>query len=172
MSCSILTSSPLRASPPTPADVDTTGAPSSFTLTLTLSQPCDMSTLLPLQLCYALLFLPIQHLDRHCGRLQHAKSSPSHFPSGSLSLSFFFFFIHLSYAVPDSIFSPLLCRSVSLPSSLLADADCLCNALKTSWVAIQKKIALCCVAVGPKLTGLGRQAEASALWGENNDRGC
>lgn len=95
-------------------------------------------------------------------------SSPSLSPSGSLS---FFLFIRLSHAIPDSSLPLLLCRSVSLFSSLPADADCLCNALECpGWLFSANYFVLCCFRAQTNWTG-----EAGCglnCLGENNDGGC
>lgn len=116
--------------------VDTAGALSS---TLTLSQPYVMFTLLPLQCVMLSFYCPSSTLTGSvavCNVITSLRLI--------LHLPLVFFFIRLSHTIPGSVSSLLLCRSVSLSSSLLADADCLYNALKMSWVAIQSKL-LCVV---------------------------
>lgn len=131
MSCSTLTSGPLRAA----------------------------STLHPTQLLWTRTHHPSSNTDTalsyvHSLAITTVLCCPFIAPSAPnmitalhliLHLPVTLFFLYFSpHTIPDSVFSRLLCHSVSLSSSLLADTDCLCNVLKMSWVAIQSKL-LCVV---------------------------
>lgn len=125
MSCSTLTSGP----PPSCTDT-----PRTSSSVVNLGQAHNVA-LLPLQLYYAVFLLStLTSAGAACNT-----ATALHLIL-QLALSFFSFTICLSHTLSDSIFPLPQCRSVSLSSSLLADADCLCNAMKMSWVAIQSRL--------------------------------